>query len=373
MDIDPIRLLDLAKMASDSFLKDGVALNTAIAKLADKMELNPLQIQRVAEDANHRVQGALYKTSEDKTFTFALANPTEIVSIVRGNDGMPKVAFSQIFEASRADVYPPGKDWLDDELSRAKDPDEKVRWSRDARFYMEKIGQHARKFREEFMVKRAEAQETIERTLSKLAQVAKDHVVLNHGKVSDLLKFACVHDPSFSAGWKVIFQGIREDLMKLGAPIEKEMIADQLEIPGSEVLVINGQNPLLIDLDTLKNKISEDDRMSLFIRLLDTFGDAVVNKIRELRTVQDVDQEIMEDIWRLDKAAEAGAEPFMDALTKEGWVGKALLALLGLGAIGTAGKFIRAAAHGAAKEVGRRRDEREQLEGLTHGGYKIGL
>jgi hypothetical protein len=370
MDIDPIRLLDLAKVASDSFLKDGVPLNAAIAKLADKLELNPLQIQRVAEDANHRVQGALYKSSEDKTFTFSLANPSEIVSLVR-SEGMPKVAFEQVLAASRAESYPPSKDWIDTELASAKDPETGALWARDARFYLEKIGQHAKKFREEFLVKRAEAQEVIEKTLAKLGQVAKDHILLNNGKISDLFKFACVHDPSFSEGWRVIFQGIREDLMKLGTPLERELIADQLEIPGSETLIINGQNPLLIDLDTLKNKISEDDKSALFIRLLDTFGDAVVDRIRELRTVKDVDQEIMEDIWRLDKSAEAGAESFVEAIAKEGWVGKALLALLGLGAVGTLGKFLRSAAHGATKEVGSRRDERGQLEGLTHGGYRL--
>lgn len=370
MDIDPIKLLGFAKVATDLFLKEGVALNKAIAKLAEANELNPFQIQRVAEEANHAVQASLYKSSEDKTFTFEMADPELIVKEIRG-PGLSKVAYVDILTASLTPVESRDREWLDTELSSIHDPELGSRNARDARFLLQKTAQHISKFQEELTARRVEAQEAIEETLAKVAQSAKDHILLEGGKLSDFFKYACLRDPEFAEGYKVVFEAIRENLMKLGAPIDRNLIADQLEMPGSTLDVINGAHTLAIDLDTLKNKISQDDLMAKRLRLLDTFGDAVVDKIRDLRTVEDMDQSILSDIWDLSKKAEAGPDSFCDGLEKEGWVGKALLALLGLGALGTAGKFVRHAAKGATKEVGKRRDEEAQLRQLTHGGYRF--
>jgi hypothetical protein len=364
MDINPIRLLDFAKVASDRFLKESVSLDNAIAEIADKHELNPLQIQRVAEDANHQVQAALYKGAEDKTFTFPLADAKNITQIVRGKE-MPKVAFARVFDASRARSYASDKAAVLEKAASFRNREDGPRNTRDAKLTLEKVAQQMSKFREELLVRRVDAHGAIEESLAKVAQAAKDHIVQNDGKLSDFFKYACLRDPEFAVGYKVIFDGIRQDLMKLGSPIEQKLIADELEMPGSTVEVINGAHTLAIDLDTLKNKISEDDKLAWRIRLLDTFGEAVVDRIRSLRTSEEIDQSILDDVWKLGKQAEAGTDAFCDSLEKDGMVGKLLLALLGLGAIGAGGKVIEETSKGAVKGALGKRDEREQAQVLS--------
>ena len=65
--------------ATDDFIKQGVSLNDSIKKLAVDNSLNPKQIARIVEVANNAAFLALYKTAEDKTAEFPLADTKEIV------------------------------------------------------------------------------------------------------------------------------------------------------------------------------------------------------------------------------------------------------------------------------------------------------
>lgn len=366
MDINPIRLLEISKIASERFLNNGVPLNEAIAKLAEENELTPMQIHRIAEDANHRVQAGMYKKAEDKSFTFDLANAEEIIQQVRGDQGMSKVAALRVYDAFGRKVEESDSEFIKTAAAAYSDVPEVARNRfREVELTLEKIGQHISIFRKDVIDGLIGVRGDIEDGLNKLAQYAKEHVFGNKGKLGDLLKFACLYDPDFSDGWQVIFEAVREELKKIASPVEKEMLAEGLEMPGSELDVINGKHTMAIDLDTLKNKISEEDRLSKRLRLLDTFGDAVVDRIRSLRTVGEADDSILEDTWMLNKKAEAGADEFIEYIEKEGVLGKALLALLGLGAAKAIGETAKSGVKGAIKEVGRKRSERRQLKHLT--------
>jgi hypothetical protein len=47
VDINPIRFADFAKMASEQFVEKNEPLDATIAKIAEKNNLSPTQIQRV--------------------------------------------------------------------------------------------------------------------------------------------------------------------------------------------------------------------------------------------------------------------------------------------------------------------------------------
>ena len=349
MDINPIQLVSFAKEASDKCVHDGMSLNDAIAKIAETHELNPMQIRRVAELANHDVQGSFYKGAEDKSFTFELADPGKIVQMVQSG-GHAKVA---AFDVVMAALTPPR---CREEVVKlaaeivASDQESKRRQFAEVHDNLEKIGEHIQAFRREMLIQQGSLQGEISESLQKIGEMAKDHIIMNKGQLSDFFKFACQYDAGMSKAWKGVFEHIKDDLMKLGAPVDKSLISDNLEMPGGELEIINGGHTLAIELDTLKNKISEEDKMAKNIRLMDTFGEAVVDKMRILRTPEDVDKQILEDTWRLSKSAEVGVEPFMEEIKESG---KLLIpGLLAGGALGYGGyKMIEGVTKGVRKKT----------------------
>lgn len=350
MDINPIQLMSFAKEASDDFVQKGVTLNDAIAKIAERYELNPMQIRRVAEIANHDVQGTLFKKAEDKSFTFELADPAKIIQMIRGET--TKVASFSVVEAA---LTPPR---CREEIVKmaaevvASDPGTVYRQFAEVHDNLEKIGECVRLYKRDLLIKKASLNGEIDGILSEIGSLAKDHIILNKGRLSDFMKFACQHDPEMSRAWKGIFEYIKGDLMKLGAPVDKALICDNLEIPNGTLEVINGSHQLAIYLDTLKDKISEEDRAAQRIKLMDTFGDAVVDKIKVLRTPEDIDQQVIDDTWMLSKQASQGVDAFIETIQK---FGRFILpaAAIGTGlAAGYGGyKLIEGATKGARKEM----------------------
>jgi hypothetical protein len=353
--------MDMAKQASESFVKEGTSLNDAVSSLADRYELNPLQIRRVVEMANHDVQQSLYKNANDKTFTFDLADADAIIKKLQ-SPAVVKVAFESVMAASSGKFEGLAKT-ASEESPRIRDEEGSFR---DHRFDIDKVAQHVSHFLRELELRKMVVSGEIEDSMNKIARMAKDHIIANNGMLSDLLKFACCKDPEFSEGWKTIFESIKDDLMKFGAPVDKALLLDSLEIPDGTLEVINGGHTLAVELDTLKNKISEEDRVSQKLRLMDTFGDAVVNRIRVLKTPKDMDESIIDDIWSLSKKAEEGLDAFVEYMDKGGgWKRWAVGVPLALGTGYAAGKFIEGASKGASKELSKDYNLRKRMEHLT--------
>lgn len=78
-------ILKLGSYASEVFLKTGASLNDIITGISEKEDLNPHQIQRVSEVANHRTFKSLL-AGEDKNPLFELADPKKIVSKLNFDD-----------------------------------------------------------------------------------------------------------------------------------------------------------------------------------------------------------------------------------------------------------------------------------------------
>jgi len=373
MDINPIRLMDLAKVASREFLSNGKTLNEVIAKIAEEHELTPMQIRRVSEHANHEANLALYKRSEDKTFAFELADPDQIINMIQAE--VPKTAGVDVFDvidATRAMGLEKRAEG-DPEifgLTIEEDPTLGECQQRNINILLEKLAYKTKAFKRETMQKLAGIRAEISGIMDQIGEMARDHIFDNKGNLSDLLKFACVHDPDYSNVFKVAFEHIRDSLVeKLGAPVDAALLADNLEIPDSTLEVINGEHSLAIILDTFKNKISDEDRETQHQILLGTFGNAVVDQMNVLKTPEDVDKNLEETLVGMDKKSEEGREAFLEMLgqSKEalGPMGKALL-MLG-GGLGLKGVYdiTKETTKGAVKGAARERNERKRLEELA--------
>lgn len=77
--VDKELLEQFAQEASSLYLSNGVPLEETIVKIAERKDLNTHQIQRVCEFANLQTFQSLYKTSQDKTFEFDVADSRKII------------------------------------------------------------------------------------------------------------------------------------------------------------------------------------------------------------------------------------------------------------------------------------------------------
>jgi hypothetical protein len=76
----------LAKTAAVNFIKKNIPLNETIEKLAQNFNLNPTQIQRVAEFSNKATHQYCLIKMADKNFTFDLADTNKILENLSNNN-----------------------------------------------------------------------------------------------------------------------------------------------------------------------------------------------------------------------------------------------------------------------------------------------
>jgi hypothetical protein len=371
MDINSIKLVDLAKVASKRFLQENVSLNDAIAKIAEEEELSPMQIRRVAEYANHDSNLSLHKSADDKTFTFELADPEVIIQTLQGEKTAGVAVLDVLSAAKSAPSFlekTAGEQEPAPSLTFDPDPDVMECRSRNVGILLEKLAGHAKAMRKDLLMKVASHRADIAGVMDEIADMAKEHILVGRGKFSDMFKFACSRDPESAGLFKIAFEHIKKDMIeKLGAPVDTELLSDNLEIPDGTLEVLNGEHTLAVQLDTLKNKISDEDRDARRIKLVDTFGTAIIDQMDVLKTPEDVEKSLEESLDNLSKRAEAGIDEFVEFLEKDalGLPAKAMLLLgAGLGLKGLS-DVTRETTKGAVKESAKERDERKRLEQLA--------
>lgn len=303
MDISAFEYMVFAKTAAEAVIAGGSDLSTAIAKVASERELSQVQIQRVIEMANHEVNDTMRKMAEDKTFFFDVATLDAVLGAL-GESGvdMPKTAAAADIRMSvKSYVGREDKTPLLDAMAKEAyyDPYKMAVRVKTTQDDLVKIAETVQAMCGNLDAKIAGCQEDIRRQLGDMT----DHVVThlgNHDTLLDLKKFACSAYPDDGKLWDVLFDELRDrTLSKLAqfSPLaislrkEAEVASDKIDVE-----VINGQHGYLVELDTLKNKISEEDRYAKRRQLLGTLGPAVVKSIKSIRSSKDVDAHISEDI-----------------------------------------------------------------------------
>lgn len=93
--VDKELLEQLGDEASSDYLDRGIPLSESIIKIAQSRDFTPHQIQRVCEFANLKTFQELYKTSEDKTFQFDVADIKGLLNDLNSPEtSVTKVAYT---------------------------------------------------------------------------------------------------------------------------------------------------------------------------------------------------------------------------------------------------------------------------------------
>ncbi len=307
MDINPIRFTDFAKMAAEQFVEKDVPLDSTIAKIAEKNNLSPTQIQRVVELTNLDANERIFKSAGDKTFTFPLASLAGVRAILHPDSP------STVKTASVMDVlFTPQQEGKQERLLEEIQKVASARpFVKEAEELMEKraeqnageILNELRKRVGELVLQKQAAEDATHKAYDTIRDVAKNHILLDGGDLQDLMKYACVAFPKMSKVWLQVFEAVKSDLTKLGHPVDKKMLAQKIEIPHGEWKVINGRHAFQIDLDTLRRKISETDRVSHHIAILNDAPDPVEVGMNSFTDNMDTEQYLMSEVENLAKKA----------------------------------------------------------------------
>lgn len=302
MDFNPIRFADYARTAASDFVEKNVPLNESIAKLAEKSNLTPVQIQRVVELANLDVNDRMFKVAEEKTFTFPLATLEGVQGILHKPE--PTVKAASVLEALFPSAVAKREATTEKVASFLATVSEPVPMEKRAEAAFSELRSEVSKRISAAAVKTAEALRDLDECYGGILDKAREYVLLEKNHLGDMFKFACIARPKSAELWKGLFENVKEDLLKVAHPVDKKLIDEKLEMPGAPVEVINGRHALLIDLDTFRQKISETD--SSFqgrVALLNDAPPPTPTGVTSFQDNTDVESYLMSEIENLAKKA----------------------------------------------------------------------
>ncbi len=342
---DPAQYQEWAQLAVSSYLENGVSLNDSIAKVANENHLTPTQVKQVCQQANVATYESLFPTQEDKTFTFPIANPNEIIQSIEQTE---KVASDSKIPA---DYYlePPKPELHGDvntifgveELSNEHQVAEKIAQlnklrenfklaadeirsrQQDSDLAIEAARESARHEVEQFILV-DDNPDRLE-TMKKVAKAIRLGIPEGNQKVA----FAEFIKISESLVRKGIFGALAQfqiekdsgetvrnaiaDLSKEAEAVQADLISKtQLtgtEAPLDKVKVVNGNHPILVSINQLVNQVAEEDRLKQGLMLLEDKASYAITKINDLNTSALTDKYVQGETYERQQAIEGDARP----------------------------------------------------------------
>jgi len=258
--------------ATDEFLKNGVPLKDTIKKMATENSLNPKQIARIAEVANNATFLALYKTSQDKTAEFPLADTREIVTELNlkastDNPDRPAEFLQPLPSMTKksSKVSKVFNDFLTmgDVTKEAAAPDER-----------EKVSGEIDRLRQEIENSRDAYTTSIFKltTLRKEAKNMMQNLILNEqASAPDLVDVMDETIPEQKATGMLLLQEVVDRLKKSAAATSENLFNRH---PG--VTVVNGSHPLFGIIQTIDLEENKGSKALVV-------GEMAEEKIRELK------------------------------------------------------------------------------------------
>jgi len=292
--ISPHQFVEWGYIASKDFLEHGVSMNTSIMKIADANDLQPTQIQRVCETANHNTYAQLFKTAKDKTFSFDLADPEKIIAALESEP--EKVAhdyFSGPKNKTKVDV---NRIFGISEVSNSPEVEEKVKV---ASQILEKIAAA----KAELESRQVALRHKIEAESESFYKLAKQLVLT--GTPLEELWTATRHisDEDQAAqifvkcAERMLTEGVlgaklQYLLKKHGEAVDPALISSKLKNMSEPigVQVVNGSHPITVALNTLANYRAAFESNNRAGKTLDEKFTYVRNRIKDLNTSKKVDQ-----------------------------------------------------------------------------------
>lgn len=301
MDFNPMRFADIAKFAAAELVEKSIPLDDTIAKIAEKNNLTPIQIQRIVEMANLDANDRFFKLAGDKTFTFPLASLIGVQALLR-KEGAATVPVTSVLDMLSPGIKDATKQAALSKIAAAT-PRDSVLMEKRAVEAADTVAAEVDRRINELALKKVATDMAVGQTYSVLRDKVREYVMLDHGHIQDMVKFACVKFPDNKQLWVDVFTDIKEDLMKLGQPVDAALINQNIEMPGGTLEIINGGHAFLIDLDQFRRKVSDSDSVFGAVRLLNDAPNAPAVDIKTLRDSQDVALYLASEVENLAKKA----------------------------------------------------------------------
>ena len=344
----PSKFTELASQASQEFLEKGIELTDSIVKIAELNSLTPGQIGQVCQQANVLIYEHLFKTAEDKTFQFPLADSKKVVEQLTPETETITPAnelIDYLTDPPAVKVAKTTEDYMlafgVSEMSNEPQVHEKVAQAEKLRVNIESAkGEIERKI--------IDNNHGIEQARQKVAHEMKQVILSDDdGRLSGLQKAAKAvwHGiPAENLGLAIIEihkiatefakQGMfgeanRSRNLRIGYQREMdrhldgtisntgrsaiivdfiEKTAEQVQgdlisktmltgspSPMDKVVVVNGDHPMIMEISTLVNQVSEEDRLKQGLNLLEDKAGYVVKKISDINTTKTTDKYVQDE------------------------------------------------------------------------------
>jgi hypothetical protein len=343
---DPTQYSEWAQQAVSSYLENGITLNDSISKIASANHLTPTQVEQVCQQANVATYENMFNTVEDKTFTFPIANPGEIIEGI------------SVQEKTASENSTPADYFLEP-------PKPKLHGDIDLAFGIEQISNEPemaskiadlRQLHENFKLAADELRSrqhdnhlTIESSREGLQHEIEQFILVDDStdrmapieKVAKAIKLG-FSDEDQQATALSEFVKIAEKLVRKGVfgalaqvqadQDEGEMIRSTIgnffkgaeavqpdlisntQLTGSKkpldkVEVVNGNHPILVSINQLVNQVSEEDRLKQGLMMLEDKASYAITKINDLNTSALTDKYVQQETYNKQKAIEGDAKP----------------------------------------------------------------
>jgi len=297
--ISPLQFVEWGHIVSKDFIENGMSMNTSILKLAEVNDLMPTQIQRVCEVANHSTYAQLFKSAQDKTFTFEVADPNKIVSAL-DSDQHEKVA-SDYFTAPKKSTIDVNKIFGVSEIGNVPEVEEGIKIAN-------QVIQKIESAKEEISSRQVMLNHKIEAENENFYKLAKE-MVLTGATLDDLwtatrnlgdenriaLIFVKTAERMVNEG--VLGAKLQYLMKKHGEAVDEALISPKLKNMSEPigVQVINGSHPIVVSLNTLANYQADYESNNRAGKTLDEKLVYVRNRIGDLNKSKKVDQFVLNE------------------------------------------------------------------------------
>lgn len=291
-------VLAMAREAADDYIAHG-DLNQAVAKIAAANELNPHQIQRVVETANHEVNARTYKSAKDKRFALKLASADEVMAllnITKDDEEATKEASADDFFTLKRSTKTASA-YASPHRYRAMGGNEGMKQAvlADLKLIEAEVVKQARELR----TYQYEAKVEAEQALNKFADEVRRLILEEHIPLQDMYKAACTLFPEEEQPVvQAIFESVKTANAKRANALEgKEYRAfDGSDYKSLGGKIVNGNQPLFIHLHVVNNGLRSDRCCSIASEGYNTLHSGIVKAIHALKTNKDVDDYIAREV-----------------------------------------------------------------------------
>lgn len=291
------RLEIFAKTAAQEFLNRGVPLNESISKAAQANDLNRNQIERLCEMANLATHQALWsKTAQKANVAFPLADPKKIAMPQTTTKTASFVASTSGRATMNDYLRPPARMPAAGPSIKTAMRVEDVRPHNGLHEVPEKV--QLKVAREKLLAKRARLQDKLVSTKLALESIetmafgtVKQAVMQEGYSMADLYRAACSvglekQAREYLPTWEKRLIGSTTGTLRLRlektaiSRAPKDLIAEALKDHG--VTVVNGAHPVLVSLDTIRQRDDEIRQGLIGLLRLNDEIELTEQKIREL-------------------------------------------------------------------------------------------